>query len=364
LGFKDQDEEGMTETKPRIISSASAHYNSVVGPWIAAIQAWLKKAHNSRVLFGVSDRAELGKWFSEHLDDLGLECDFSTFDATQSEELRLIIIDLYTEFLGLEESVARLMRMRAHEKRGYGVRGTKLVVPGTMASGDPDTYLSNTILNILVQFYAYTKATGLTAHQALQVYTIAASGDDSISFDATRQVELSVMEAAIAALGMSAKFVMHRDPSDPAKAPSYCSSIFIPIEGGEWFLSPKPGRLLAKLPWTVGDRRDLGQLRANALGVWSSVQHTPLAREYVAHIIASTQHVTATTRTERVWLGAGEVVAPHEVGDPTEAMLVVARYRYGIEAAEYHLWVRNMREHNLSQYPTVLIDGVVEVDTA
>lgn len=340
LGFKQPDITGTTETKPRIISSASAYYNVIVGPYVAALQQHIKAVHHASILIGESSRERIGTWFKRHLLWRGMECDFSTFDATQDAQLRCLIINLWDTFHGMPEAVRTLMLKRAERKTGYGTHGTKIRLNGTMASGDPDTYLGNTVLNILVQTYAYCTATGQDVHEALRNFTIIAAGDDSLSFDRLRTASCNVMERTILSLGMVAKFIQHNDPA--AELVSYCSSYFIPV-GRTWFLSPKPGRIIAKLPWVAGPpgRTSTAQLRANALGVWASVQYTPFAREYVARVLELTASAAGTDLpTERHTFTSNPVTFWLRLPplDPDTACWM--HMHYHVSDAEYLAWVR------------------------
>lgn len=352
LGFKPVDALGATATKPRIISSASPYYNCIVGPYVAAVQVSLKRTHHRAVRLGEFLREKIGSWFGRHIQWRALECDFSTFDATQHAKLRHLIIDLWQANHTMPKNVSVLMHKRADEKRGYGTHGTKIKVPGTMASGDPDTYIGNTVLNILVQTYAYTVATGQTVAEALKNYTIIAAGDDSLSFDRLRRASVETMERTISALGMSAKFVQHNDPSDTLV--SFCSSYFMPVNG-TWFLSPKPGRILAKLPWVSGapSKCSLAQLRGNALGIWASVQYTPFAREYVARILNLTRGInTDAVRTEYQHYAADPMLLWSQLPALDDDTSLWMFQHYHVDSAEYQAYIKEISALQLGQVTT------------
>ena len=352
LAFKPEHADGTTDTKPRIISSASPFYNCIVGPYVAAVQLLIKRSHHKAILVGEHMRERIGAWFGRHVLWRALECDFSTFDATQSHALRCVILRLWQRFHGMPEDVARLMFKRAETKRGYGVHGTKITVNGTMASGDPDTYIGNTVLNVLVQTYAYCTTTGQSIQEAILNFTIIAAGDDSLSFDRTRAADAAGMERVLLELGMSAKFVQHNDPA--ASLVSFCSSYFIPV-GRQWFLSPKPGRILAKLPWVSGppSRASLQQLRANALGVWCSVQFTPLAREYIAHILNLTRDHRSELAGERHTFDAELHSMWNRLGPLDEDTALWFEQHYYINQTEYAEAVARIRSLRLGQQATV-----------
>jgi hypothetical protein len=338
MGFKPQDEVGETETKPRIISSASPHYNCIVGPWVAACQKTVKYHHHSRIVVCESRRTAFGAWFHAHRDELGVECDFSTYDATQIVEARMLIIELWRLYHRMPHDVYRLMTERARLKVGRGVHGTYCRVEGTMASGDPDTFLGNTVLNVLSQFYAYCCARGVGPEEAIATYSIAASGDDSYAFDRTRDVAPSQMEATLSRLGFDAKMVVHTTHNDWSKPYGFCSSYFVPTDTSH-YLGPKPGRILAKLGWVrVGG--DLQTLRANMLGVWASVSRIPFAREYVEHHLRLTAKVQAGTAEERHTFTS-------DTGNIDQATHAWALEYYCITQAEYDDWVEKLSRTRL-----------------
>jgi hypothetical protein len=287
--------DGQTESKPRIINASDPAYNVVVGPTIAALQAMIKEKCHPAVKLG-TDRAVLGSWFSDGVIGAHIyEADFNTFDATQHERLRRLIVRLYCRFNGISQEVARAMNARIGEKVVYAPQGVRLKYSGTMATGDPDTYISNTITNALIQAYVHCKATGIGLTQLLnrEDWSIAVSGDDSV-VRRYRKVPAGQLARTIELLGLSAAIKHTQSAAYVGEFVEYCSSVFHPL-GSSWWLGLKPGRLFLKTAWLKLPCADPpAQLRANVLGLWAAAVHTPFAREFMRRILQLTADVNVT----------------------------------------------------------------------
>jgi len=322
--------------KPRIISNASPHYNVVVGPWVAAIQGWMKKKRRRGTPFGESDVFELGNIISDARDRNAtfVENDFDTFDACQTYALRALVIGFYQQFFGLPDDVAQLMLARAKEKRGWTMNGVKVKLDGTMASGDPDTYLSNTILNVLLQYWVGHHA-GAKPGRDVRVL---ASGDDSVVIVENPFVERYVAlksDAIFAALGFTGRRSIITDPFDPAKPLGYCSATFAQVDRLRFALLPKAGRVLAKVVWQKLEPNqtlpDPKRYKGDLLGLWPSGRYVPLLREFLASELVRLETVIGAHPSWAQWTSK-EDFDWHNLPPPTSEQLVWTRFRYGDEA--------------------------------
>ncbi len=131
----------------------------------------------------------------------------------------------------------------AFVRNGFRVQGRqprhvlKYVLHGTTKSGHNDTTSGNSVVNIAVAATALRRL-GLRGD-------IIAAGDDLLivvdgDFDA------SALARCEAELGIKPEYRKFEDVRDV----SFISGIWLGVAGGLWFM-PKPGRLVAKLFWTV-----------------------------------------------------------------------------------------------------------------
>lgn len=150
------DPEGDLDATPRGIQAAEDEYNVQVGPWIAALQAHFRTQMTGASIAYMTcstTQEDMGRWFTKWYDQNAqfIENDYSTYDATQHEAIRELAIWLYEQY-GLPAPIARLMRAKI-KKHGCSAHGVHFVGNATMASGDPDTFLSNSIINALVCWF-------------------------------------------------------------------------------------------------------------------------------------------------------------------------------------------------------------------
>lgn len=165
-----------------------------------------------------------------------------------------------------------------------------------MASGDPETYIHNSILNGLLQVYAYCMTTGLTVSEAFDggFHTIV-SGDDNLTFSSRPHDGGQYIRE----LGMDNVTVVRPDPWEA----EFCSAIFLPayVNGeSSAVLSLKTGRLLERFPWSVNLNQDAtAMVRAKALGVYSISRVNPICRAFVDVHLALTPGVDVTALRDR-----------------------------------------------------------------
>jgi len=178
----------------------------------------------------------------------------------------------------------------------------------------------------------------------LDAWSIAATGDDSVVFASTRAFDYAHVEASLASLGLDSKLVVHREPLISGNVVGYCSSEFMLIAPDTWFLSPKAGRVLAKLRWVkvtaTTPQARVSQLLGNALGLWQSVQHTPFAREVVARTIDLCRGLGAAVvdADERATFGAVLCVDPARLPPLTDEQRAWVRDAYDVDDDAYDTW--------------------------
>jgi len=199
-----------------------------------------------------------------------------------------------------------------------------------MASGDPDTYLSNTILNVLLQAYVAFKA-GVP----IEDLSVVASGDDSVVIVEKQSAlfyERFDRSALLSKLGFTCRGTTTREPFDHKSPLGYCSAVFAKIDVDKYALLPKPGRVLSKVVWQRlacnQTQPDLARYKGDLLGLWPSGQHVPVLREFLASELMRLSEL-ATTHTAWQQLTSTSVVSPHLLPKLTQHQRAWARYRYG-----------------------------------
>jgi hypothetical protein len=165
---------------PRLIQGASPYLIVIVGPWVAAMQLVLKRRwglSNSFLLSGGLNSKQVATFLSGDSHHKYLEDDVSAWDASVCSELLFVNIFIYSE---MGAPVAVLLIMYADVfTRGYTLYGIFYFRPGMVKSGNPDTYIGNCIINILVHVFIYHEATGHTLSQIRIEIRMVACGDDN-----------------------------------------------------------------------------------------------------------------------------------------------------------------------------------------
>lgn len=179
---------------PRPISPFTDTANAMLGPWMAAMHKVLKNRWSSAnwMTYGSGYDGHLaGQWFQAALgpdwavrhSESGrvFENDFSTFDLTQ-----------HTGCFELARWVFRMFGLGfdAHASAAYDTQfstdcvaacGHRLTCKAVMKSGCANTTLQNTMLNLLMHAYVYSKITAQDVDQLSATYRIIGNGDDNVT---------------------------------------------------------------------------------------------------------------------------------------------------------------------------------------
>jgi len=163
------DEEGMNavdKKKARLIQAGTPAYNMLVGPWISSVAAFFRVVWNINFPIYITGGAESseveGDFHAMAMTEPGstqrydlVEGDYSSFDSTQSAAWRQLCFSIYAK-LGVPPNVIRVMQSKI-VKSGTTRAGWKYKCEGTMGSGEPDTLLSNCIVNAVAALYAISR---------------------------------------------------------------------------------------------------------------------------------------------------------------------------------------------------------------
>jgi len=167
--------------------------------------------------------------------------------------------------------------------------GFKCLIYGTVASGDMDTTLGNTLTIIIIWVITLSRH-GINLDQVF----LRVAGDDSLILLPSELLDVVLKEAELAyrQFGLPVKLASG-DFFDQSAPPQFCSKMFIPYEH-EGELRVRHFRLLSRsiirFGWTVipnlREREKLGLLRAKALSEMTWASGFPVMGAYFAATLA------------------------------------------------------------------------------
>jgi hypothetical protein len=299
---------------PRLIQGRTPEYNSVIGPWMFTASKVLSD------VWGISEskfnqdpgrkfkpvtyasgmtREQLGLWHTESMEFLDrlpgetvvVENDFSRFDRTLGVELLNIEMDAYKWFFRLPAKTLRYLQQQ-FKTSGRTKKGKiKYKCEGTRKSGDQNTSVGNTIINGVVNLYLVCQALDISDPTLVPMRGVFL-GDDGYMLmkrhDADRVMQIA--QDYYCSLGLKAKcrrVLLHEA--------EFCSSIFVPTQDG-YILTPKPGRLMAKLFYSqkrLKPTKQAAWARGNVLGLINDVAHVPWLNVVFRHVLECTADVNA-----------------------------------------------------------------------
>jgi hypothetical protein len=231
---------------------ANLHTQAIYAPIVASMQkAFTKYLYRREIVPGIYvtlgsglNNVDLGKWLGEalahHPGGVFYERDGKAWDATMTEEGLQAKWDLYKKIMPYPDFV-ELMRQGVNATGRYVSRGwgkAKWKSRGTVKSGHNDTSLGNGIENITIVVNAMMSL-GLTGD-------VIVNGDDLLVLSHTDFDLDAFMEAeAVYGIRPEADKFYHWGQVE------FASGIFFEYSDNKFVFAPKPGRLLARLFWTV-----------------------------------------------------------------------------------------------------------------
>lgn len=220
---------------------------AVYGPEYYYMQkAMTKLFHNYSLAPGIDvtiasgmSAADIGHWFTDKIRGGAccfVERDGANWDSTINEHHREALVDIYAKFCpSLARFNAQCENVLGVAKFKDGVLIYKL--RGSVKSGHNDTTLGNGLLNAMIATHACVQL-GVRA-------SIIVAGDDLL-IAAYNPVDWAAYAAVESSLGIRPEGCVFTDPAHV----SFISGGFF-RDGDAYLFGPKPGRLLAKLWWTV-----------------------------------------------------------------------------------------------------------------
>lgn len=259
---------------PRVISSRSDEYQAYFGPFSYAVSECLKRAWdvNSPVTyasgFSVSD---LGSWIMSveaNYPKPHYYCtDFSRFDGHVS---KLALSYQYKVMRRVLRRDCPQLVSDYNTSGMFGETGTRYSVVATRKSGNSDTTVGNSVIN--VGFW-------LTVLHLLQVddYRLIVMGDDSV-LALPSYVEPSLIEKQLDGSGLSLKLQYAATFRDV----TFCSCRFFALPAGGLRAAQVPGRYIAKAGYALDPvltaRFKSGWLKAYTYCLCAEYAHVPVMR--------------------------------------------------------------------------------------
>lgn len=282
-----------TAYAPRFISCFRPRVTAFTGPPITAAQNWLHQAWDGGtlpILFAAGcNYTQLSAFFDRYVN-LGWnvhEDDFSNYDSTQCEFADQLAIQLL-KAIGFEDELLfwKLRLTQTKALSGKGPHGVFIVTPQSMKSGQADTCVTNTIINVVVHLAAlclvntWIKDGALDFEHALSQCSMMVMGDDILLFTAPG-VAVQGIAREIEQLGLISKFFTRENPDDAV----FLNLIPYRLSQTECRFAPKVGRLLARLGWSVAQQNDLLSYNcAIGKGFLASCAHVPVLRAYCSRL--------------------------------------------------------------------------------
>lgn len=225
----------------RLIQGALGQFTAWVGPFISAMQSYVKTKLDGRggILFtsGVSADFAANYIGSAPSGYNVLEDDIGAFDSSISEELCELEVWMAKQ-QGAPPLVLQLMRANI-KTHGRTSTGYQYSCKGTRKSGDPYTSCFNSMLNAFMKVFLFCKARECSVAEFAAQARMLVQGDDNLMVYAGPQIDF---EPGMTRLGFKSECT-HRKDREGAE---FCSMILSRTETG-WCFLPKSGRLLSKL---------------------------------------------------------------------------------------------------------------------
>jgi hypothetical protein len=270
---------------PRLIQGVSSEANVLLAPWLLAFSEMLKKQWHVKSPYCFAsglDANDIGSWMLGRDKELLYENDFSRFDRTVSSRALDLERRIY-EGCGLCGPALQVF-LRQYKTIGVGAHNISYDINATRKSGDPNTTIGNSIINLLVSVFAATIATGHSIKDdPSKIVNLLVGGDDSI-VQPYSPLDAERFEFVLIQLGFKPKLVCTRFPDV-----SFFSARFLPTNNG-YILTPKLGRVLAKCGHSVQYQHNVnGWLQGVSRGNMAIFNHVSFMKKLFLNIIDQTK---------------------------------------------------------------------------
>lgn len=289
-------EDGTDELRPRMISATSQEWKVLTGPWMATLATWVKSYFHSlsHVWYVAGATAEdISNWVNRAMsgmtDPVYFWLDYSKYDATQKLKAMLAEINLFEAF-GAATSIPYWEEVKKIKcfKKVY-TKFLQYVVSGTRGSGENETSVGNSLLNITVFFMTMTRYSHYVKQPVddliVHFYT-AVMGDDFIAVLDRAVIDVVIFESiyqqTVRDLGMTITSGWSANPIDA----DFLRMMFFPTQNGVR-VGKFPGRNICKGGVIVhkhdfDDRGRAAILFSNLNSAIPTSAHVPFLRKYVS----------------------------------------------------------------------------------
>jgi hypothetical protein len=285
----------------RIVSGREAVYDVIGGPIIKKISkmvaSWwnFEDPDHDEHVKGITyctgkTKAQVGSWMKQQIDTkknpIFYNTDYKRFDASTNFSLLAIEASIYqalhpndTMFKAwLSQQLVTNGRLVFRNKKDLAVKAQiKYFCYGTRKSGDQNTSIGNTILNVMMQLYALEYA----GHNVTELLNsgkldILALGDDTVICTDGIEIDQETHVKVIRHLGLIIQIERKNQHTV-----TFCSSYFVPavVNGVDTFLlTQKLGRNLSRAynsaKW-VEPSRSRAWVKSNAFAYQHDMEHIP-----------------------------------------------------------------------------------------
>jgi len=272
--------DGDVSYDPRLISAATDEANLDLSPFIYEAAKRIKRNFtldkDNAISIGASAE-DLGKWRKQFSDNcLIIEIDFSRFDSHVHKGSYDLMFHLYQKIGISNYQAARRAYKAQYHTKGRTRHGVRFEVNATRKSGDPNTSIDNSVINIVMLRHCM-QSIGITCK-------ILVCGDDCLIVCedplSAKNISVSDLCMRLRDLGYTAKIKL-RDTWAEAE---YCSGLFWPVDETEFVHGPKIGRRLTKLPF-LHRKLTNKQINGYILNAKADCSLLPVLRVYYKHIL-------------------------------------------------------------------------------
>jgi hypothetical protein len=332
---------------PRVIQAPTDRMKAVLGPFM------VPASKRVSYVFGVDSNhtyasgltpLNIGRWMTVVMDTFGaplfIEVDYVRWDAHLNPEA-LEIEHMMFASMGISGDARRALSCQRVTK-GHSKHGLKYKVNATRKSGDPNTSVGNSLLNIAINASVFDTMFGVGNYKLIVL------GDDMLCAVDPKQAYLwneTTYVSFMLSLGLEPEIKVHKDNY----AASFCSSYFWPCETGilntRYVLAQKPGRALSKFGYALGDatKKDEQRLLGVVRSLLPHAEAVPGLREFLKNLICAgdsvrpDKHYNYTDIEKAFSELPGLVVSTWETEEMTRSI-------YGITPASMDRWAWENRQ--------------------
>jgi len=265
--------EFLDPVKPRNIVAIDPIHKAAYGPFLHSLCHYLHDQSDESVLFECGSTAEdVATFFTINERKFGptfhIEIDLSKNDLCQSQASLGFTFDLFERF-GLVGEPARILRTQLKRQKYRSRHGITAKLPARLATGAPNTTITNTLTN-LTMFLEGCRKAGLKPGQ----FAVMVRGDDMFGW-APPATHSAIKQSYIDG-GFVPKLKAGHDVEDCR----FCSNAFYPLHRSKWDYFPAPTfKAFLKMFITVhklGERNKASHVRGVCLGLQAITSHVPI----------------------------------------------------------------------------------------